>query len=76
MTYTERKKKHPNRPDNCLRCGMFEDCKSYKLGYKKLQAGKKNILVILETPSHLYDTRGKMKGRHVGDDLQGVCSTR
>ena len=74
MTYTIRKKKHPNKPDNCLRCGLFEDCKSYKLGYKKLQSGKKNILVILETPSQLYDTRGKMKGSQVWDVLQELCS--
>ena len=61
MTYKERKQKYPTYPDNCLKCGLFENCKSYKLKYKKVQSGNKTVLFVVDTPSQLYDHTGSMK---------------
>ena len=69
MTYQQRKKQYPSKPENCLRCGLFENCKSYKLPYKRLQAGKKCILIVVDNPSQAYDMTGQMKTSKVWDTM-------
>lgn len=64
--------KYPDKPDGCLKCKLFEGCKSYKIPSRLLHSGHgdKVVLIVCQNPGSEEDTTGEILVGKSGKLLQ------